>query len=291
MISRLAPSPTGYLHLGNARSFLLAWLEVRSQGGRIILRIEDLDQARTVAGACDEIVRDLEWLGLDWDNELTPEYYQSNRGELYRAAIEKLRDQGFLYECFCSRKELRDIASAPHGREGVYDGRCRELSVEERERRRHLKSPALRFRVGDGEIVEFTDRVAGYQREDAARTTGDFIIARADGVVSYQLAVVVDDIAMNITHVLRGDDLLASTPRQILLVQALGATPPSYAHVPLLLGPDGERLSKRHGALSLAELRAAGRTPEQIVGWLAWSCGLQPTNTPRRAGELVINNY
>jgi glutamyl-tRNA synthetase len=285
---RLAPSPTGYLHLGNARSFLLAWLQMRSMGGRIILRIEDLDQPRAVPGAAARIVEDLQWIGLDWDNELAPEYYQSNRFDIYREAIERLRGGGYLYECFCSRRELREIASAPHGPNGNrYGGTCRDLTAGERAARWEEKDPALRFRVDPDTIIQVHDLIAGDQTEDVAEVTGDFIIARADGIPSYQLAVVVDDIAMGVTHILRGSDLLPSTPRQVLLYRTFGAPSPLYAHVPLILGADGTRLAKRHGSVSLAELRAAGRAPEEIVGWLAWSCGLRPDREPCGASELI----
>lgn len=284
---RLAPSPTGYLHLGNARSFLLAWLQARAAGGEVLLRIEDLDQARAAPGAAEAIVRDLEWLGLDWDNELTPEYVQSNRMGRYREALDELRRRGLVYECFCSRRELREIASAPHGSGGpLYPGTCRDLTAEERARRAAAKEPALRFRVEPGTVVEFLDLVAGPQREDLAESVGDFIIARADGVPSYQLAVVLDDLAMGVTHVLRGDDLLSSTGRQIQLFRTFGGEPPVYAHVPLILGPDGVRLAKRHGSVSLAELRAAGHDPRAVVGWLAWSCGLLPEPAPVSPSEL-----
>lgn len=287
---RLAPSPTGYLHIGNARSFLLAWLQMRSLGGEIILRIEDLDQARAVANAAGEIVRDLGWLGLDWDNPPAPEYFQSARAGYYADAIGQLGARGLLYPCYCSRKELREIASAPHGSTGpVYPGTCRDLTERERSARAIDKEPALRFRVEHETVICFHDAVAGDRREDIASTTGDFIIARADGVPSYQLAVVLDDIAMGITHVLRGDDLLPSTPRQILLHRTFGAEPPSYTHVPLILGPDGTRLAKRHGSISIAELRDAGHSPERVVGWLAWSCGLIATPAPRTPGELIAD--
>lgn len=285
---RLAPSPTGYLHLGNARSFLVAWLQARSAGGEILLRIEDLDQARAAPGAAEAIARDLDWLGLDWDNPLTPEYVQSQRLDGYREAIEELRARGLVYDCFCSRRELREMASAPHGPTGPsYPGTCRDLTPEERAQRRQAKEPAVRLRVEAGTVVEYVDLAAGPQREAVDQCAGDFIIARADGVPGYQLAVVLDDLAMGVTHVLRGDDLLPSTARQILLFRLLGAEPPVYAHVPLILGPDGARLAKRHGSVSLAELRAAGHDPREVVGWLAWSCGLAPEPEPRRPAELI----
>jgi glutamyl-tRNA synthetase len=277
---------------------------MRSLGGRIILRIEDLDQARTVKNAEEGIVRDLQWLGLDWDNPLTPDYFQSNRFDRYHTAIEELRARGLLYECYCSRKELREIASAPHGPTGArYPGTCRDLTDAERVERAVHKMPALRFRVESttridkelpgwslavpGRVIRFHDLVAGDVVEDVGDVAGDFIIARADGVPSYQLAVVLDDIAMGITHVLRGDDLLDSTPRQILLFNTFNAVPPAYAHVPLILAPDGQRLAKRHGSISLAELREAGHSAEEVVGWLAWSCGLRPAPEPCRTAELV----
>ena len=257
-------------------------------GGEILLRIEDLDWARAVRGAAEGIVRDLGWLGLDWDNELTPNYYQSNRSALYASAIAELRERGLIYPCYCSRRELRGIASAPHGPTGpIYGGTCRNLTERERAAREELKEPSLRYRAEPDTIIEFHDLVAGDQREDIALGSGDFIIARADGVPSYQLAVVVDDIAMGITHVLRGDDLLFSTPRQILLFRTFGAEPPSYAHVPLILAPDGTRLAKRHGSVSIAELRDAGHRAEDLVGWLAWSCGLSERPEPRTARELI----
>lgn len=288
MRGRLAPSPTGYLHLGNARSFMLAWLQVRAAGGEIILRIEDLDQARAVPGAASGIVQDLQWLGLDWDNPLSPEYYQSRRQERYEQALAELRQRGRVYECYCSRRELREIHSAPHGPAGpLYPGFCRELTPAERARRAEDKTPALRFRVEPGTTIRFTDGIAGAQEERLDQTSGDFIVARADGVPGYQLAVVLDDLAMGITHVLRGDDLLPSTAAQILLFHTFGAAAPVYAHVPLLLGPDGARLAKRHGSVSLRELRERGMEAQAVVGWLAWSCGLLPEAVPLQPAALL----
>lgn len=285
---RLAPSPTGYLHLGNARSFLLAWLQMRNMGGRVILRIEDLDTQRAAPNAAQQIVRDLCWLGLDWDNQLTPDYFQSNRFPMYQQALATLQERGLIYPCFCSRKELRSIASAPHGSDGpIYPGTCRQLTQAQQQQRSQEKSPAFRCKVSQGTVVEQHDEVAGLQREDVAQTTGDFIVARADGVVSYQLAVVVDDLAMGVTHVLRGDDLLGSAPRQILLYRTFGATPPTFAHVPLILGEDGVRLAKRHGAVALRELRESGINAKQLVGWLAWSCGILDRPEPATAMELI----
>ncbi len=262
---------------------------MRALGGEIILRIEDLDKARAVPGASRGIVEDLTWLGIDWDNDLAPEYFQSNRFARYQYAVRELCRQGLAYECFCSRKELREIASAPHEPVSRYPGYCRDFQEHHRAALRPRKEPARRFRVERGTVVAFTDGIAGPQCDDLYETTGDFIIARADGVPSYQLAVVLDDLAMGITHVLRGDDLLSSTGRQILLFTTFGGTPPSYSHVPLILAPNGTRLAKRHGSVSIAELRAAGRTPESLVGWLAWSCGLLPSPQPCKAAELIGN--
>lgn len=252
-----------------------------------MLRIEDIDGPRTVSGADVHIVRDLTWLGLDWDNELSDSYYQSRRHENYTRALDVLRERGALYECYCSRRELREIASAPHGREPVYPGTCRNLRHTDRRPAPQKKNPALRFRIPDNTTLTFVDRRHGPIEENVNTETGDFIVARADGVISYQLAVVVDDIAMGITDVVRGDDLLSSTARQMVLFQTLGANAPAYAHVPLLLGPDGQRLAKRHGGVSLAELRGSGRRPEDIVGWLAWSCGLIERIEPLEPRDLI----
>lgn len=287
LISRLAPSPTGCLHAGNARSFLLAWLQARAHGGQILLRIEDLDLDRAVSGAEAEIVRDLRWLGLDWDNELTPEYYQSNRFDLYREALAVLEKHDLLYPCYCSRKELREAMSAPHNPGNRYSGTCRHLTRAEQEKRAVQKDPALRFKVQPNSAVKFDDLVAGEVCVDVFQDTGDFIVARADGVPSYQLAVVLDDIAMGVTHVLRGNDLLDSTPRQLLLYRAFGEVPPAYAHVPLILNPEGVRLAKRSGAVAISEMRRKGYSPETVVGWLAWSCGLCSTPAPIKASELI----
>ena len=287
MICRLAPSPTGYLHAGNARSFLLAWLQARANRGTILLRIEDLDIERSVPGADVDIVRDLRWLGLDWDNELTPEYYQSKRYDLYREALDFLEEENLVYPCYCSRKALRAAMSAPHGAGNRYPGTCRSLTPAEKRERAVHKNPALRFKVEPETVVSFDDLVAGPFTKDVFKETGDFIVARADGVPAYQLGVILDDIAMGVTHVLRGDDLLDSTPRQILLYRAFKAEPPEYAHVPLILNPNGVRLAKRHGSVSVAEIRDEGHTPEKVVGWLAWSCGLRPTPEPVKAGDLI----
>ncbi|HEX6069471.1 MAG TPA: tRNA glutamyl-Q(34) synthetase GluQRS, partial [Longimicrobiaceae bacterium] len=276
-----APSPTGELHLGNARTALLAWLHARAGGGAFVLRVEDLDAGRVRPGYMEAQLADLRWLGLDWDEgpdvggRFAP-YEQSRRQELYEAAIGELTARGLVYPCFCTRKEISEAASAPHGPQDegpVYPGTCSGLSVAEVARRAQARTEALRFRVPPDE-VRFTDLLQGEQRVRPETETGDFVIRRRDGVAAYQLAVVVDDLAMEITDVVRGADLLSSTARQLLLYAALGKPPPRWIHVPLLLGPDGERLSKRHGATSLAELREMRIEPAEIVGWLASTCGL-----------------
>ena len=291
---RFAPSPTGLTHLGTASTALLAWLSVRAQRGAYVMRMEDLDRRRVLAGSADGILRDLRWLGIDWDEgpdtggPYAP-YAQSERGERYAAAFLRLRDAGLVYPCFCSRKDILSAASAPQapGDEAHYPGTCRGLSPDEIARRIVSgAAPAYRFRVDPAGVVPFTDRVRGHYEADPG-SIGDFVVLRADGVPAYQLAVVVDDIAMRISEVVRGEDLLASTVRQLLLYHAFEATPPAFAHVPLLLGDDGARLSKRHRGVALQELRDAGESAEVIVGRLAHRHGLRPTAAPIAARELI----
>jgi glutamyl-tRNA synthetase len=249
-----------------------------------VLRIEDIDQPRVVAGAAEALLSDLRWLGIDWDEgpdcggPFGP-YLQSQRLDRYARAVASLCASGHAYRCSCSRKEIAEIASAPHGDDGpIYPGTCRDRPAHpERE-------AALRFRMPEPPPT-FDDLLHGAAEPDLGR--GDFIIQRRDGVISYQLACAVDDAAMQITEVVRGDDLLASTPRQIALYRALGLDPPRFAHVPLVLGPDGERLAKRHGSIAIAELRAAGFSAEPIVGRLAFSAGLVDRARPIAAAELI----
>jgi len=287
---RFAPSPTGELHLGNARTALVAWLQVRAAGGTLVMRVEDLDRGRVRAGIMEAQLADLRWLGLDWDEgpdvggRYGP-YLQSQRTGRYDAAIRALLDRGAAYPCACSRRDIVEASSAPHPEDGEgprYPGTCAVLPAGALEGR----PTAIRFRVPDGPI-SFRDEVQGEMTFEPARETGDFVIRRKDGIAAYQLAVVLDDAAMCVTKTLRGADLLSSTARQILLMEALGLAPPEWAHVPLLLGPDGERLSKRHGSVSLREAREAGLRPEEVVGWLAASCGLVEPGATCAAHELV----
>jgi glutamyl-tRNA synthetase len=285
MRGRFAPSPTGRLHLGNARSALLGWLQARALGGEFLLRIEDLDPARCRPAYTELLKRDLEWLGLTWDG--VP-LVQSERREVYEAALAGLARGGRLYPCFCTRAEIARVAAAPHGPadEGPrYPGLCRALPPEEAAARGKGRAPALRWAPPPGEVC-FEDALAGRTCQDVEAAVGDFVVRRNDGVASYQLAVVVDDAASGITHVLRGEDLLASTPRQLLLQRALGLPSPAYAHVPLVLAEDGKRMAKREGASALAELREAGVPPERVVGLLAAWSGLGD-GRPVRAAELV----
>jgi glutamyl-tRNA synthetase len=282
---RFAPSPTGHLHLGNAWAALLGWLWARAEGGEFALRIEDLDAARCRPELADALRRDLEWLGLTFDG---PVVFQSQRAALYRAALKRLEAEGRVYPCFCSRAEVARAASAPHGPtdEGPpYPGTCASLAAEEVAERLSARTPALRFRTPPGR-VRFVDCLQGAVEQDVQAEVGDFVVRRNDGVASYQLAVVLDDAAMGITHVLRGGDLLASTPRQLQLARALDLPLPVYAHVPLLVGPDGKRLAKRGGPPSLSALRERGVPPERLVGLLARWAGLGD-GQPRSVKELV----
>lgn len=258
-----------------------------------MLRMEDIDKPRSRPEMARQLLDDLRWLGLDWDEgpdvggPYAP-YEQSARESLYGEALERLSRDGWLYPCYCSRADLAAVASAPHGlaSEGpVYPGICRRLTAEERAARAAVKTPALRFAMPEKPIV-VDDLAAGMQRFPPG-AGGDFIVRRADGIFAYQLAVVVDDAAMEITDVLRGADLLDSTPRQLALFEALGLTPPRYAHIPLLYGPDGRRLSKRHGAVTIAGMRAAGTPPERVIGCLAYLSGLSERPEPVRADELI----
>ncbi|RAV02430.1 tRNA glutamyl-Q(34) synthetase GluQRS [Paenibacillus sp. YN15] len=290
---RFAPTPSGLLHLGNAAAALLAWLQIRSMNGEFVLRIEDIDGPRSKAEFARRIPGDLRWLGLDWEEGPdvggpSGPYIQSQRLGYYGSVLDALDKLGRTYSCYCSRAELAAIASAPHGlaSEGpAYPGICKKASKEELAEKAARKTPSVRFEL-PAEPLAFVDEAAGLQQVPAG-AGGDFIVKRADGILAYQLAVVADDAAMGITHVLRGFDLLDSTPRQIWLYQALGWQAPQFAHVPLLLGPDGSRLSKRHGGITLADMRQRQIRPETVLGLIAHAYGLLDRFEPAAAKELI----
>ena len=272
---RFAPSPSGPLHLGNLRTALLAWLFARSAGARLLVRVEDLDPGRSRREHEAGQLTDLAALGLDWDG---PVVRQSERRERHRAALERLRAAGRVYPCWCTRAEIREAASAAHGPlpEGAYPGTCRRLTAAQRAEREHSgRSPALRLDAG-GERVGFVDRLHGPVDE----VVDDLVLWRNDDTPAYNLAVVVDDADQGIGEVVRGDDLLETTPRQLLLQRLLGLREPAYAHVPLVLGPDGARLAKRHGAVTLADRAARGEAPADVLAWMARSLGLAAPGEP-----------
>ncbi|MFD0673243.1 tRNA glutamyl-Q(34) synthetase GluQRS [Cohnella sp. GCM10027633] len=290
---RFAPTPSGLLHIGNAFTALAAWLQMRQAGGEFVLRVEDIDTARSRADLAALQLEDLRWLGIDWDEgpdvggTYAP-YVQGERMPSYEEALRRLDEAGRLYPCYCSRSDLARVASAPHGLSsegGAYPGLCRLLTEEERAVRAAAKPPAMRFRM-DGGPVTFRDGMFG-EVAFAGDEIGDFVVKRADGLFSYQLAVAVDDAAMGITDVLRGADLLDSTPRQLALYEALGLTAPSFAHVPLLMDANGRRLSKRDRSITLASLREAGTSPERLIGVLAGAAGWIDRPEPLSARELV----
>ena len=283
-LGRFAPTPSGRMHLGNVFSALMAWLSVRSAGGELLLRIEDLDTARCSAQQADLLREDLGWLGLDWDHE---QPCQSSRGGFYEDILTRLREQGHVYPCWCTRGDLKNAPNAPHASDGhpIYPGTCRELTQAQREEKAAVRPPLWRLRV-PAERVSFTDGLYGPYTEDLAAECGDFILRRADGVFAYQLAVVADDIDAGVTQVVRGRDLLSSTPRQLYLYRLLGTPAPQYYHVPLLTAPDGRRLSKRDKDLDLGVLRERDR-PEELIGVLAHAAGLLDANAPCSAAELI----
>ena len=291
VVGRFAPSPSGRMHLGNVFCALIAWLSARSCGGRVVLRQEDLDPERCPRRYADLLEDDLRWLGLDWDEGGSAggphgPYFQSERTAIYLQYYECLKARGLVYPCFCSRAELH-AAQAPHLADGtvLYSGRCRSLSPAERQALAQKRKPAGRLLVPDEEIA-FDDLLYGRYRENLAAACGDFLVRRSDGVFAYQLAVVVDDALMGVNQVVRGRDLLSSTPRQIYLYRLLGFPEPSFGHIPLLLAPDGTRLSKRDRALDLGALRARF-SPRELLGLLAWSGGLLPQPRLVSAQELI----
>ncbi len=304
---RYAPSPTGDIHLGNARTALVAWLAARSKGGEFVWRVEDLDGPRVVAGSEVQQIEDLLWLGLDWDVgpghlqdqaketlriALAPDH-QSDRSELYSQALQHLESTGRLFPCPLTRKDLRSLASAPHHAESSpypKEARPKERPSGWLEVLLESKEPvaSVRFTVEpDDDPVEFEDLLSGRIVERVSETTGDFVLRRRDGLWAYQLAVVVDDAQQGITEVVRGQDLLSSTARQVLLQRALGVPTPRYTHVPLLIDEHGDKLSKRHPALTLRTLRQSGWRSTEIVGYLAWTLGQRRTREPIEAAALI----
>ncbi|WP_206832034.1 tRNA glutamyl-Q(34) synthetase GluQRS [Alicyclobacillus fructus] len=291
---RFAPSPTGFLHVGNAWVALLAWLDARRAGGSFILRIEDLDEARSRPAYRQAILEDLRWLGIDWDEGPdvggpSAPYEQRRRRGLYEQVLARLMAKRELYPCFCARSRLLSIASAPHGLfadEPRYDRRCLRLSDAERAALAAAKAPSLRLHVADDALVTVDDRLLG---STTARPSegGDFVVRRADGVIAYHLAVVVDDHAMGVTDVIRGADLFPSAFRQAYLAERLGYATPRYAHVPLVVDEDGRRLAKRHGDLALRSLRQLGVPSERLVGMLLWLAGQMDRPEPVRPAEAV----
>ena len=281
VVGRFAPTPSGRMHLGNVFSALLAWLSVRSQDGEMVLRMEDLDTQRTSAEFAQTLRDDLRWLGLTYDRETPP---QSQRSDTYDLYFERLREMELLYPCYCTRSQLHSV-NAPHLSDGtyVYPGTCRNMTREEREKMN--RAPAWRVMVPD-RVWSFTDRVQGHYELNLATECGDMVVRRADGVYVYQLAVTVDDGEAGVTEVVRGMDLLSSAPRQMYLQELFGFPHPGYAHVPMLLAPDGRRLSKREKDLDLGQLQLRLR-PEQVLGSLAYAAGIIDVREPVSAAELV----
>ncbi len=279
-VGRFAPTPSGRMHLGNVFAFLIAWLSVKSRGGCMVLRLEDLDTLRTSAEFAETLRRDLRWLGLHWDLETAP---QSARSPVYDQYFQLLREKGLLYPCYCTRSQLHSV-NAPHLSDGtyVYPGTCRNLSAADRAK--FDRAPAWRCMVPD-KIWEFSDLLQGKQSQNLATDCGDLVVRRADGVYVYQLAVTVDDGEAGVTEVVRGQDLLSSAPRQMYLQSLFGFPHPTYGHVPLLLSPDGRRLSKRDKDLDLGELQKH-LTPEALIGHLAYASGLLERPVPISAREL-----
>ncbi len=289
---RFAPTPSGRIHLGNIFCSLLAWLQAKSAGGRIVLRIEDLDSVRCPRRNADLLAHDLEWLGLYWDEGAYcgaggETFFQSARSDIYAEYFHKLEEQQLVYPCFCSRAELH-AAEAPHLSDGrvIYNGACRSLTPQQRQEKALQRAPAYRLRVPDRSI-SFQDGHYGLCSYNLASDSGDFIIRRSDGIYAYQLAVTVDDALMGVTQVVRGCDLLSSTPVQLYLYQLLGFTPPAFFHVPLLTAPDGRRLAKRDKDLDLDVLRKAYDSPEPIIGYLAFLARQLPKPEPLAAAELL----
>jgi glutamyl-queuosine tRNA(Asp) synthetase len=283
VVTRFAPSPTGDLHVGGAWAALASWVVARRDGGSSLLRVEDLDMPRVVPGSEARIEEDLRGLGLDWDGVPVR---QSERSAAYHTALGDLARRGLVYPCDCSRTEIARVANAPHaGEESRYPGTCRDKDPG----RVMKRPPAMRVRLPD-ETVTYVDLALGPVSQHLGREVGDFVLMRGDGVFAYQLAVVVDDLGAGVTDVVRGADLVTSTPRQIWLARVLGGTPPRYTHVPLVVAADGSRLEKRSASTTIRGLREAGVSPERIVGHLAHGLGLQAAATPSTSAEVAARS-
>lgn len=280
-VGRFAPTPSGRMHLGNVFSALIAWLSVKSRGGEMVLRMEDLDTQRTSLEYGEILRQDLQWLGLLWDRETAP---QSQRSAVYDRYFDRLLEENLLYPCYCTRSQLHNV-NAPHLSDGtyVYPGTCRNLTKEQRER--FDRNPAWRVRVPD-RLWRLEDKIQGHYESNLSRDCGDMVVRRADGVYVYQLAVTVDDGEAGITEVVRGSDLLSSAPRQMYLQELFGFPHPEYAHVPMLLSPDGRRLSKRDRDMDMGAIRQK-MSPEALLGLLGCTAGLLPTAAPISAKELA----
>lgn len=289
MRGRFAPSPTGYIHLGNVWTAFLAWLQVRQQKGTLILRIEDIDEQRSKPEYTQALLEDLAWLGLDWDKgpgkggPYGP-YIQQERYSLYEKALQELQAKHLLYPCYCSRARLQAIGAPHEGEHRLYDGHC--YGMPEEQRRQMDRKPSWRVHVPHVS-VSFTDGSYGPFSDYLPRVCGDFVVRRADGLYAYQLAVAVDDGSMGITHVLRGRDLLSSTAQQIWLMEVLGYTPPSYTHVPMLIDASGNRLSKRQQGITVRSLRDRGVQADVILSALALAGGLVSERRLYHKGELL----
>jgi len=285
-IGRYAPSPTGRLHLGNLRTALLSWLHARLSGGLFLLRMDDLDTPRVVDGCDQQILADLEWLGIDWDGDI---YYQSQHLDDYQAVFELLQQQQKIFPCFCSRKDIQQAASAPHGKSPIYPNTCHDLSVSDIAKYQQVKEAAWRYRVDQhpSDTIEFHDGILGKHVESLQYDCGDFVVKRADTLFAYQLAVTVDDIQQGVTDVLRGADLLDSTARQIALFQILGKQEPKYWHVPLMQDANEKRMAKRDGSASVEHWVSQGGSADSLVAYLAFSLGLVSSLEPINIKELM----